>query len=60
MPMWLAALVGGVIGGLLNSAAWALLLVLPVKLTLDVLGHFVEHGKLTLEEDPKKPLWRER
>jgi len=58
-PMWIAALVGGIIGGFLNSAAWALFLVLPVKLTLDVLGHFVEHGMLHLDEDPRKPLWRE-
>jgi hypothetical protein len=30
----------------------------PVKLTLDVLGHFVDHGMLQLNEDPEKPLWR--
>lgn len=58
MPMWLAVLVGGIIGGFLNSAAWALVLVLPVKLTLDVLGHFVDHGMLQLNEDPGEPLWR--
>jgi len=59
MPMWLAALVGGFVGGFLNSAAWALILVLPVKLALDVFGHFVDNGMLGLEEDPARPLWRE-
>jgi len=58
MPMWMAAIVGGFIGGFLNSTAWALLFVLPVKLTLDVLGHFVEHGMLSLEGDRAQPLWR--
>jgi len=58
MPMWLAALVGGIIGGFLSSAVWALVFVLPVKLTLDVLGHFVDHGMLDLNEDPGQPLWR--
>jgi len=59
MPMWIAALAGGILGGILNSAAWALLLVLPVKLSLDVFGHFAEHGMLSFDEDPRKPLWRE-
>ena len=59
MPMWIAALAGGILGGFLNSAAWALLLVLPVKLSLDVFGHLVEHGMLSFDEDPRKPLWRE-
>jgi hypothetical protein len=22
-------------------------------------GHFAEHGMLTFDEDPRKPLWRE-
>ena len=30
----------------------------PVKLTLDVLGHFVDHGMLNLNENPEQPLWR--
>jgi len=59
IPMWIAALTGGILGGFLNSAAWALLLVLPVKLSLDVFGHFAEHGMLSFDEDPRKPLWRE-
>jgi hypothetical protein len=27
-------------------------------ITLDVLGHFVDHGMLQLNEDPEQPLWR--
>jgi hypothetical protein len=30
-----------------------------VKLSLDVFGHFAEHGMLSFDEDPRKPLWRE-
>jgi hypothetical protein len=47
MPMWLAALVGGFVGGFANSAAVAVIFVLPVKLALDLIGHFAEHGMLT-------------
>ena len=49
MPMWIAAVVGGSAGGFLNTAAVAVVFVLPVKLVLDLLGHFVEHGMLQLE-----------
>ncbi len=58
MPMWLATLIGGIIGAFLNSAALALVFVLPVKLALDVFGHFVDNGMLGLDEDPAQPLWR--
>ena len=51
MPMWIAALVGGIIGGFFNTAAVAVVFVLPVKLALDLLGHFAEHGMLSLEND---------
>ena len=44
--MWLAVLVGDFIGGFFNTAAVAVLLVLQVKLALDLLGHFAEHGML--------------
>ncbi len=47
MPMWLAALAGGIIGGFLNATAVVVLFVLPVKLALDVFGHFAEHGMLS-------------
>jgi hypothetical protein len=50
MPMWLAALVGGIIGGFFNTAAVAVVFVLPVKLALDLLGHFAEHGMLNFED----------
>jgi len=50
MPMWLAALAGGILGGSLGSAAWAVLFVLPVKLALDVFGHFADHGLLNLDD----------
>jgi len=49
VPMWLAALVGGVIGGFLDTAAIAVVFVLPVKLVLDLLGHFAEHGMLSFD-----------
>jgi hypothetical protein len=57
MPMWLAALVGGFIGGFFNTAAVAVVFVLPVKLALDLLGHFAEHGMLGFddEEDSGSP-----
>lgn len=51
MPMWIAAIVGGFIGGFFNSTAVAVLFVLPVKLSLDVFGHFAEHGKLSWDEE---------
>jgi len=50
MPMWVAAIIGGFIGGFFNSAAFAVLFVLPMKIVLDLLGHFVEHGMLTFED----------
>ncbi len=56
MPMWIAALVGAIIGGFFNTAAIAVIFVLPVKLALDVLGHFADHGKLRLDEDPSVPI----
>jgi hypothetical protein len=52
MPMWLAVLVGGIIGGFFNTAAVAALLVLPVKLALDLLGHFIEHGFFEDVDEP--------
>jgi hypothetical protein len=52
LPMWLAALVGGIIAGLANLTALVVLFVLPVKLALDVVGHFVEHGMLRFDEVP--------
>jgi hypothetical protein len=52
MPMWLAALVGGIIGGFFNTAAVAVVFVLPVKLALDLLGHFIEHGVFAEFEKP--------
>jgi hypothetical protein len=56
MPMWLAALVGGIVGSTLNAAVIAVLFVLPVKLVLDLLGHFVEHGRLRFDDDYADPL----
>jgi hypothetical protein len=50
--MWLAALVGGIIAGLANLTALVVLFVVPVKLALDVVGHFVEHGMLRFDEVP--------
>jgi hypothetical protein len=50
MPMWVAALAGGFIGGFFNTAAVAALFVLPVKTALDVFGHFVEHDALEFDE----------
>lgn len=57
MPMWIAALLGGIIGGFFNTAAIAVVFVLPVKLALDLLGHFAEHGMLGFadEEDSGSP-----
>ena len=46
MPMWIAAIIGGFVGGFLNSAAFAVLFVLPMKVFLDLVGHFAEHGML--------------
>jgi hypothetical protein len=51
MPMWIAALIGGFIGGSFNTAAVAVIFVLPVKLALDLLGHFGEHGVLNLDDE---------
>ena len=56
MPMWIAALVGGLIGGFFNTATIAVLCVVPVKLILDLLGHFNEHGMLNVPNDPKEPI----
>ena len=52
--MWLAVVVGAIIAGSFNSAAVAVLFVLPVKLALDLLGHFVEHGAFADFEDPEE------
>jgi hypothetical protein len=52
VPMWLAALVGGIIAGLANLTALVVLFVLPVKLAFDVFGHFVEHDMLVFDEVP--------
>ena len=46
--MWVAAIIGGFIGGFFNSAAFAVLFVLPMKIVLDLLGHFAEHGMLAI------------
>jgi hypothetical protein len=52
MPMWLAALAGAVIGGILGAASVVVVVfVLPVKLALDVFGHFAEHGMLADPEE---------
>ncbi len=56
MPMWIAALAGGFVGSFFNTAAIAVLCVLPVKLVLDLLGHFNEHGMLNVPDDPKEPI----
>jgi len=50
MPMWIAALVGGIVGGFFNTAAVAVIFVLPVKLALDLFGHFAEHGVLAFDD----------
>jgi hypothetical protein len=50
MPMWVAALIGGVIGSFFNTAAVAALFVLPVKTAFDVFGHFIEHDALEFDE----------
>lgn len=50
MPMWLAVLVGGIIGGFFHTAAVAVIFVLPVKLALDLIGHFAEHGMLAPDD----------
>ncbi len=60
MPMWVAAIIGGFIGGFFNTAAVAVLCVLPVKLGLDLLGHFAEHGMLATPDAAKPPLATER
>jgi hypothetical protein len=44
LPMWLAATVGAVFGSFLTSATVAAVFVIPVKIALDLFGHFVEHG----------------
>jgi hypothetical protein len=49
MPMWFAALLGGIFGGFFNTAAVAALFVLPVKTAFDVFGHFIEHGMLRFD-----------
>lgn len=49
--MWLATLAGGIVGSFFDSAAVAVLFVLPVKLSLDLPGHFAEHGMLADPEE---------
>lgn len=56
MPMWVAALAGGFIGGFFNTAAVAALFVLPVKTAFDLIGHFVEHDALDFDEVTEKGL----
>ena len=51
MPMWAAAIPTAFVGGFFNSAASAVLFVLPVKLALDVFGHFYEHGMLSFDDN---------
>ena len=55
MPMWLATLAGAFVGALLGPWAVAVLCVLPVKISLDVLGHLYSHGKLDFEDHPPEP-----
>jgi hypothetical protein len=45
-PMWLATIFGAFIGAMLGSATVTALLVLPVKIALDVVGHLYEHDML--------------
>lgn len=45
IPMWLVALVGAVITLLLRTPNLAVLLMVPAKILLDVLGHRLEHAK---------------
>jgi len=54
MPMWLAAVVGAVLGSFFKSAAFAVVFVLPVKIILDLLGHFTEHKMLVAPDDPEQ------
>ena len=56
MPMWLALVVGAIVGDSFHSAAVAVLFVLPVKLAFDVLGHFHEHGMLAFDEVESEPV----
>ncbi len=44
------------VGSSFNSAAVAVLFVLPVKLAFDVLGHFHEHGMLAFGEVESDPV----
>jgi hypothetical protein len=48
---WIQMMIIGFIGGFFNTAAVAVLFVLPVKLSLDLLGHFAEHGMLGFDDD---------
>jgi len=52
LPMWCAALIGGFIGGFFTSATIAFVLVFPVKLALDLLGHFFEHSSRAMAAHP--------
>jgi hypothetical protein len=54
MPMWLASIIGGFAAGLLGWPALIVVVVMPVKLVLDLIGHLVEHGKLTFEDLPEE------
>ena len=56
MPMWLALVVGAIVGSSFHSAAVVVLFVLPVKLAFDVLGHFHEHGMLAFDEVESEPV----
>jgi hypothetical protein len=54
-PMWAAAFVGGIFGSFFTHAAFAAAFVVPVKIALDLLGHFAEHGMLATPDDPEQP-----
>jgi hypothetical protein len=47
-PMWVAATIGAFIGAFFNSTAIVVLFVLPMKIILDLVGHFAEHDKRKL------------
>ena len=56
MPMWLALVIGPIVGSSFNSAPVAVLFVVPVKLAFHVLGHFQENGMLAFDEVESEPV----
>jgi hypothetical protein len=56
MPMWIAAIIGGVIGGFFNTAAIAAFFVMPVKTVIDLMSHFAEHDSIRIPDDPDQPI----